>query len=1039
MNFSNKEQNIMKYWSNTNMKEQLKCLRADCPQWTFLDGPPFINGSPHHGHLLVSSIKDTVARYMSQKGFKIPYQIGFDCHGLPLEQKAEEIVGKVSPNDSIERITEFCNQCRTIISSCSRVWYDTLGRLGRQFDEDQSYYTCDFSYMQSLWWAFGKLWKNGLIYKSKKVMPYSPKCETPLSNFEATSNYQERTDISVYVKFQIINVHVQAQMQAEYLLIWTTTPWSLFANQGICVNAELSYSLVLYNDEKLWLCTDTLEKVLGAPNSYTIIKTVLGSELVGFRYKSIFNIFGPKYLYSFSVFADPYVQNSSGTGLVHLAPLFGEDDMRVMKNNHYNDTYLPTFLVNSQVQFNISYIINEIDIKDKFVMDTSLDIVIHLKKEGYALKSEKIKHSYPYCWRTDFPLIYMAVDAWFMNVQAIIPELVENNKKIHWYPEHVGTERFANWIKNSPDWCLSRNRVWGTPIPVWVNDSDVNDMICIDTVTELESYTGQKYNDLHLDKLVNVTFTVPGKIGTFKRTFGVLDCWFESGMAPLARHGYPKCMNESINVDFIAESLDQTRGWFYTLNVLSTALNHTFAFNKVIVSGLILAADGKKMSKRLNNYTSPDAIIEKYGADVFRLYLLSSPASKAESFCFKDEDLCDITRKLLPYYNAHSLLNEYYKYATNTLELKFDLTDYNLNDINNKLDLWIYNKFMEFAKKIYNNMEQSQLTIIPKLIYKFIDDLCNVYIKLSRERMKMIFTVSVSSLKTLYYILKQTNHLLSPYMPHLTEEFNMNLHKVIYDNYTNYKSVHLDIFDFGFVNEYIINTNIVNGFYSISELIETVRSLRLQYNKPVYYPLQNIELYTNSGLIMEYKEVLCHELNIKDIIIQDCSMIPRSYKANKALLGKIYKKDASTFATLIESGNITFPECIPEYYMEEYAIIDKSHLNLYSSKFNYTDSNDNINMAIVYLNVNTSKEQDDEAEINNIRRQVNNIRKEMGLKIFNKIEIHFENNELLYNRDLVETLMTRLNTVIKIHDCLDDYMIIETFNHTKLKVKIIVL
>jgi isoleucyl-tRNA synthetase len=602
------EKNINTFWKNNKIKEKIIDQNKSNPEWIFLDGPPFVNGNPHHGHLLVSSIKDTMARYMNQKGYCVSYQIGFDCHGLPLEQAAESKIGKCSPNDTNLKIIEFNNECRNIIKSCSEIWFDTLEKLGRQFDKSQTYFTSNFEYMQVIWWSFKKLWDKNLIYRSKKVMPYSPLCETSLSNFEANSNYQERNDISIYVKFKITNSN-------EFLLIWTTTPWSLFANQGICINPTFTYYLIeLSSFDKLWLCQFAIDKLFKQDN-YTILKTIIGSELVGLKYDPIFKIDNYN---NYQIYGDNYIQEMTGTGLVHLAPLYGEDDMRVMIKYGYDINNLPEYLIDSQVKFNIDYYVNNNNIKGKFVMDTSLDIVIHLKNNFHVLKSEKIKHSYPYCWRTDYPLIYLAKDAWFLNVQKIIPDLIKNNNKIIWYPEHVGTERFVNWIKNSPDWCLSRNRVWGTPLPIWINDK--NDTICIESISELENLTNQKFNDLHIDKLGDIKININGSI--YHRTPYIFDCWYESGIAPLARFGYPKCKELKYPVDFIAESLDQTRGWFYTLNVLSTALFNEPAYKKVIVSGLILASDGKKMSKRLNNYTSPNILIDTYGADILRLYLI---------------------------------------------------------------------------------------------------------------------------------------------------------------------------------------------------------------------------------------------------------------------------------------------------------------------------------------------------------------------------------------------------------------------------------
>lgn len=1004
MNFNTFENEIIQYWKKENIIEQIKKSRINGPLWQFLDGPPFVNGSPHHGHLLVSAIKDTMARYMSQKGYQITYQIGFDCHGLPLEQEAEKTVGKVSPNDNLEQLKIFNNECRKIISNCSEVWYETLGRLGRQFDKEQTYKTCDLKYMESLWWAFKKLWDDGLIYQSKKVMPYSPKCETPLSNFEASSNYQERTDISIYVKFKLINSN-------EYLLIWTTTPWSLFANQGICINGDFDYQLIeLSTDltkEKLWVAKDFVEKLFKDPKyNYKILLTKKGLELVNLKYEPIFPVNNYN---DYKIFADSYVQNTSGTGLVHLAPLFGQDDMRVMKLNN-----IPEYLVDSQVKYNISYIVNNKDIKNQFVMDMTTDIVIHLKNTNQIFKSEKIKHNYPYCWRTDFPLIYLATDAWFMNVQKIIPELIENNKQIHWYPSYVGTERFANWIKDSPDWCLSRNRVWGTPIPIWKNDE--GETICVGSIKELENITGETFTDIHLDSLNT-------NKGTFKRTFGVLDCWFESGMAGLARYGFPECTTKSYPVDFIAESLDQTRGWFYTLNVLSTALNHTPAFRKVIVSGLILAEDGKKMSKRLGNYTSPDLIIQKYGADIFRLYMIGSPAAKAESFCFKDSELSEIARKIIPYYNSHLFLKE-----CMTINEQFELIHSNY-----QLDKWIKMKLIETSQYIYKHIENLELNSIPNHIYRFIDILCNTFIKLSRDRLKGYFSIQEQneSLSTLYYILNDFNKLLAPFMPHLSEYF--------YKFISNEKlsSVHLETININYLLNYELDYNLINGFYSINEILESVRNLRQQINKPMFYPLNKLEIYIDSPNIIQYQNIICKELNINSLNIKSTETLNKVYRPNKSILSKVFKKEAKKYISLIENGNIEWEGCINEYYNFEYIL--ELNNNMVGTKFNYTNYNSTISQAVLYLDINTNKENDDKAEINNIRREINNIRKEMNLKLSNKIKIIFEKNNFWdsININLIESLSSRLSVNINFLDKLNKYKIIKTFRDTEIKFIII--
>ncbi len=985
MDFSIIENNIRQYWKENDIQNQIRTNRKEnnSPKWEFLDGPPFVNGKPHHGHLLVSTIKDTMARFMSQKGHEVSYQIGFDCHGLPLEQEAEKVVGKVSPTDSQEKIQKFNNTCRDIIKNCSETWYDVLGQLGRQFDIKETYYTSDFNYMKSLWTSFKTLWDKDLIYCSKKVMPYSPLCETPLSNFEANQNYKERTDISVFVRFKVTNSCFVDSNKNEYLLIWTTTPWSLFANQGICINPELTYSLVEFENNYYWITNNSIERVF-EPNKIKIIHTSIGKELTNIKYETIYPL---KEYINYRVYADSYVDDTTGTGLVHLAPLFGEDDMRVMKMNGYTMDMLPN-IVDNQVRFNFDYFVNSNNICDKFVMDTSLDITIDLKSKGICLKSEKIKHNYPYCWRTDTPLVYLATDAWFLKVQTLIPDILENNKKIVWYPEYVGTERFANWIKNAPDWCLSRNRIWGTPIPIW--ESHSGKKICISDISELSHLCGREITDLHLDNIYNLTFELDGE--TYSRTFGVLDCWFESGMAPYARNNSTRDP-----VDFIAESLDQTRGWFYTLNVLSTALYNQPAFKKVIVSGLILAEDGKKMSKRLGNYTNPLELMNKYGSDVFRLYLLSSTASKAESFCFKDKDLIEISRKLIPYANSFIMFSESLKLFNEPIGDTFKST--------NKLDIWLYNIFHSFKNSIYNHLENLELTHIPSLIYKFIDQLCNTYIKLSRDRLKSQCTHqdALESLTTLNYILDETNLLLVPFVPHLAEHFNKLLNK-------DSISIHMRTIDL--INKQNPDNTIIQSIDSLNELFETVRTLRNKINIGNVYPLDSLEIYTGSTSIIEFTDVIKKELNIKSLIIKDYNELPFSYRANRSSIGKTFKSKASEIVKQIELGDIS--DLSNEYYTIEYNA--KSKDGYIESKFEYYDSNSRKQEAVVYLTNKITEENKKEAHLNHIRRQINLLRKQWNYKMSDKINITMKYNEVfeLFSEEMMKQLSNQLGSEIKI-------------------------
>jgi len=992
MDFAKLEEAVRAEWLKNNLTETIKTSRSNSgKEFKFLDGPPFCNGQVHAGHVLVSTIKDTMARYKSQQGYKISYQLGFDSHGLPIESEAEKMVGKVGPTDSLEKITVFNNRCREIIANCSESWFSTLGQLGRQFDRDQTYYTCSFDYMRHLWRAFKQLYDDDLIYMSKKVMPYSGPCETPLSNFEASSNYKDRTDISVYVAFKLKDI----KHQEQYIVIWTTTPWSLLANQGICVNPDLIYTLVQPEDtnRQYWISQNSINKLFD-PTKCKIIAITPGRTLASLEYEPIYNNSNVPY----KVYADMYVKDETGTGAVHLAPLFGEEDYRVMK---LQSEQIPEHIVDSQMRFTVDELVNDANIKGRFVIDTALDITIGLKKTGQVLKSEKVTHSYPHCWRTDVPLVYLACDAWFINVQRVIPELLENNSKINWYPKYVGTERFANWIRSAPDWCISRNRVWGTPIPIWTAPSGKTK--CIGSVEELEGLTGQKITDLHLDHIYNLEFDYEGE--RYKRTFGILDCWFESGMAPTARHSYTGYVQDT-DVEFISESLDQTRGWFYTLNVLSTALYHKPAYNNVIVSGLILAEDGKKMSKRLKNYTDSLDVMNKYGSDVMRMYLLGSPSTKAESFCVKDKDLQDISRKLNTYANAVSL------YKDSLVMYGEPLEAVDKPHSKNNLDVWIYNIFHNLRNTIYKHLEALELMPIPSLIYRYIDQLCNTYIKLSRDRLKSQMTRedSLESLQTLGYILKHTNILLVPFMPHLTEHFHKELSS------SKGSSIHLEYIDID--KQVCVDSTIVNSVYSLGEVFETVRNLRVKLNTPILYPLDNIVIYTDNFGLLAYEELIKKELNIKHLTVKPLDSLQKKYLPNKGALGRLFKARAAEMAKYIEDGQLQKPGLTKECYNIEYVLEDLEGMN--SAKFDYY-VDDRRYEGVIYLSNSIADSNRIEAEVNNIRRQVNLLRKELGFKLYDKVAIEFLGNQFLDDLDieLFNSLVAQLGGNVLVSDSID--------------------
>ena len=902
LNLPENEDIILKFWKDTKLLDNIKESRKNGPTWNFLDGPPFVNGNPHHGHLLVSTIKDVLARYHCNKGYQVSYQIGFDCHGLPMEQAAEKELGKKMSSDAnIEEISVFNKKCQEIQDRCSDRFETVLTRLGRQFESEKTYYTSNLDYMNALWYGFKILFDKNLIYRGKKVMPYSYGCQTALSNFEANQNYQSVSHTALYLKFQIKDDN---QICNKYFLVWTTTPWSLLANQALCLNPDLEYILVQSKDvdEQYWIAKDLYSDIF--KKNEVVIETKFGKELKGVHYFSHFNFFDQHF---FRTIVDSYVTSESGTGIVHIAPLFGADDFRICQDNNIvntKGTNLPDFL-DSEAKIKISLLFNNIDIKDRLILDTGNDVINYLKKCNLYFKKDTIVHKYPFCWRTDTPLIYLAQDSWFLNVQAIKDDLIKNNSEIKWFPEFVGTHRFNNWLEGAPDWCLSRDRFWGTPIPIWKSDDD--EYICISSKEELAQYSESEVSNLHREYIDDIIINKDGKL--FRRIPAVFDCWYESGMAGIAKEGV-NCAKYSYPVDFIAESLDQTRGWFYTLNVLSTALYNKPAFKQVIVSGLILASDGMKMSKRLNNYTSPDIILKKYGADVLRLYLLSSPATQAQDFRFVDKELYIITKKLLPYVHSHKMFGECLeniriKYSKDYYDSIFN-QEYKSDDL---LDNWILNLTNKLHFYINEYAEKLELYKIPDIIFKFIDDLANIWVKFSRERLKNYSTEkdTINSINTLYKVLIKTNIILSPFMPFNTDY----LYKYINFQHTpdikDISSIHLlisnEIVEY---DEKIIES--VNTVYNIIEIVRNGRQeIKEKYDRHSNSPIRNMEIYL-PGIYKEkintyFDKYIKNQCNVENIIYLydkvNCSICPKN-----GSIGKKFKRESKEVIKLIRSSNI---------------------------------------------------------------------------------------------------------------------------------------
>ena len=647
--FVQMEQRILERWKSSNVFHRSMEARKGKKPYIFYDGPPFATGLPHHGHIVSSTIKDIVPRYWTMKGRHVLRRFGWDCHGLPIEHEIDKRLGMSAQAAVAELgVAGYNDECRGIVQRYVREWRHTITRLGRWVDFDHDYKTMDAWYMESLWWVVKQLWDKGLIYQGNKIMPVSTALETPLSNFEATSNYQDVQDPAVTVLLKLVD-------EDAWLSVWTTTPWTLPSNLAVCVGPDIDYVKARDPDagKDIYFAAQRAADF----GDFEVLARMPGRALAGRSYEPPFPYFAAERENgAFVVVADDYVTTAEGTGLVHQAPAFGEDDQRVLQA-----AGIAAFVCPVTMQGRFTDAVG--DFAGLYVKDADRRIVRYLKDAGVLYRHNVVRHAYPYCYRSDTPLIYRAVPSWYVRVTDIVDRLLAANAQIRWVPEHIKEGRFGNWLAGANDWAISRNRVWGTPLPIWINGATGN-RICIGAIDELEQRTGVRVTDLHREHVDPLTFRIEGEPGAYRRVPEVLDCWFESGSMPYAQLHYPfenqDVFGAAFPAEFISEGLDQTRGWFYTLTVLAAALYDKPAFRNVIVNGMVMAGDGKKMSKRLRNYTPPDELMATYGADALRLYLINSGLVRGEEQRFADKGVRDMTRRaLLPWYNAFAFLKTY--------------------------------------------------------------------------------------------------------------------------------------------------------------------------------------------------------------------------------------------------------------------------------------------------------------------------------------------------------------------------------------------
>lgn len=867
MSFSQREEQVQKFWKEQAIFEKSLSQNKDNPKFIFYDGPPFATGLPHYGHLLAGTIKDVVPRYKAMKGYYVPRRFGWDCHGLPVENEIEKEY-ELGGAASIEAfgIAQFNEACRDIVLRYTSQWQTTVERMGRWVDFENAYRTMDKDFMESVWWVFKQLYDKGLVYQGAKVMPFSWKLGTPLSNFEAGENYKEVDDPSLSVAFEV------SGRPGVYFVAWTTTPWTLISNLALAVGADIDY--VEFEDpetNKRYILAEARKEAIFGDKPLEEKARYKGKELAGQCYEPLLPYFAEqKEEGAFQVLCADFVSLEEGSGIVHTAPAFGEDDFYVCQENDIN-------LV-CPVDANGRFLEPVSDYVGEHFLDVNKKVIRRLKEEGKLVKQATIRHRYPFCWRSDTPLMYRASKTWFVAVEKVKDKLIKNNQEIYWVPGHIKEGRFGKWLEGARDWNISRNRYWGTPIPLW--QADDGQTLAVGSVSELETLTGKRFDDLHRHFIDEVTIEKDGKV--FRRIPEVFDCWFESGSMPYAQNHHPFSKQElEFPADFIAEGLDQTRGWFYTLNVLASSLFDKPAFKNVIVNGIILAEDGSKMSKRLKNYPDPTLMLDKYGADAIRLYLLQSPAVRADDLCFTQHGVELVLRQvLLPCFNAFSFFLTYTSLSDWSLK---KLEDCQLEE----LDQWILSRLQTLVEQVEGALERYLLSeAVPPMIH-FVEELTNWYIRRSRRRFweQDLSSSQEAGFATLYEVLKTFAKVAAPFIPFLSESIYRQLREG-----NEPESVHLCAYPS--VNKAYQNKELEEAMAAVQQVVSMGHALRKNHKQRVRQPLKSVFVVCHSpeqkAAIAAHEALILDELNVKGLqyLSEDEDLVKVQIKPNYRSLGK---------------------------------------------------------------------------------------------------------------------------------------------------------
>ncbi|KAK6090833.1 hypothetical protein P3W45_000078 [Vairimorpha bombi] len=890
MSINEIESKILKFWKDNRCFEKSNELSKYRKKYTFYDGPPFATGLPHFGHILSGTIKDIVTRYFYQHGFHVDRRFGWDCHGLPVEFEIDKHLGINQKSQILDMgIDKYNAKCKSIVMKYSGEWKGTVEKMGRWVDFDNGYKTMDLDFMTSVWYVFKMLYSKGYVYRGYRVMPFSTGCMTTLSNSEAKSNYKIVNDPSVVVSFPLKDSLFNKEVS---LLAWTTTPWTLPSNCGLIINPDLEYQIFEINGKYYAMLSNRMDEYFNG--KATRLDAFKGEILIGMQYEQPFPYFEKHRADGFfRVLVGTFVSSEEGTGIVHAAPAFGEEDYNCFVENkiiRQND------LVPCPVDENGRFTEEVTDFVGIYVKDADKQIIKFLKDK--IVLTKQISHNYPYCWRSEKPLIYKLVPSWFIRVSDSTDKLVETNKSINWIPSEIKDKKFGKWLSNAKDWAFSRTRFWGTPIPLWVSE-DFSEILCVESAEELSKLSGRSITDLHMEFIDDIELEQNGK--KLRRIPEVFDCWFESGSMPYAQNNWPFKAKHKFNLDsikqeiskdkdiiihedkilenfpadFIGEGIDQTRGWFYTLHVISTLLFKKPAFKNVIVNGIVLAENGKKMSKKDKNYPDPNIVMNKYGSDSLRIYLVSSPVVEADNLLFRERGVKDVSKSLIiPWMNV-------LKFYTESAPELLECTEL-------ELDSWIIYVFNDFLTNVTTLMNKYELSKVYSLALKFIDDLSNWYLRIHREEIRSGNNKIISTL------LKDFSIVMAPFTPFFSEycyQTILNIKERDSGKLSGVKSVHFEMYP------QILEQG-SSSFEKSKQIIDAIRYLRDKHTINLKTPLKNVKIICDFAFEFEARKYFntiireCHLLSLDFEREKDMKYLSVEYKAKPCF--EHLKKDLTT-------------------------------------------------------------------------------------------------------------------------------------------------